>query len=79
MWRGRAGVQVFRKKLHIFIHLDYTKVEFLSCILKKEKKKKRDLKLKRGFQGKRERLKNSKIIFLKIKINYGVTLYLAYD
>ena len=79
MWGARAGVQVFRRKFHIFIHLDYTKVEFLSCILKKEKKKKRDLKLKRGFQGKRERLKNSKIIFKKIKINYGVTLYLAYD
>ena len=79
MWGVRVGVQVFRRKLHIFIHLDLTKVEFLSCILKKEKKKKRDLKLKRGFQGKRERLKNSKIIFLKIKNNYGVTLYLAYD
>ena len=28
----RAEVQVFKKKVHTHIHLDYTRIEFLSCI-----------------------------------------------
>ena len=39
VWGVRVGVQVSKKEFHIHIHLDYDRVEFLSCI-KKEKKKK---------------------------------------
>ena len=38
VWEVRAGVQIFRRKLHTYIHLDYVRVEFLSYI-KKEKNK----------------------------------------
>ena len=34
MWGVRAGIQVSRKELHTHIHLDYVKVEILSCIKK---------------------------------------------
>ena len=33
---ARVGVQVSRRKFHTHIHLDYTRVEFLSCIIKKK-------------------------------------------
>ena len=36
MWGVRAGVQVSRRELHTYIHLDYVRVEFLSCIKKKK-------------------------------------------
>ena len=35
MWEARVGVQVSRNEFHIHIHLDYDKVDFLSCIKKK--------------------------------------------
>ena len=37
VWEVSAGVQVFRKELYTYIHLDYVRVEFLSCIKKKKK------------------------------------------
>ena len=37
MWEARVGVQVSRKEFHTYIHLDYDKVDFLSCIKKKKK------------------------------------------
>ena len=37
---AKAGVQVSRRELHTYIHLNYVRVEFLSC-----KKKSLDLKL----------------------------------
>ena len=37
VWEVRAEVQVFRKEFHTHIHLDYVRVEILSC--KKKKKK----------------------------------------
>ena len=42
----RAEVQVCRRELHTHIHLDYARIEFLSCIyiyiyIKKKKKRKR--------------------------------------
>ena len=37
VWGVKVGVQVFKKKLHTYIHLNYVRVEFLSC--KKKKKK----------------------------------------
>ena len=37
----RAKIQVFKKELYTHIHLDYTRVEIISCIyILKEKKKK---------------------------------------
>ena len=36
MWEARVGVQVSRKEFHTHIHLDYDKVDFLSCIKKKK-------------------------------------------
>ena len=39
VWRARAGVQVSRRELYTHIHLDYTRVEILSCIRKKKKSK----------------------------------------
>ena len=36
MWEARVGVQVSRKEFHTYIHLDYDKVDFLSCIKKKK-------------------------------------------
>ena len=41
MWEARVRFQVFRKEFHTHIHLDWTRVEFLSCKKKKKKKKKR--------------------------------------
>ena len=38
LWRVRTGIQVFRNELHIHIHLDYVRVEFLSYLKKKKKK-----------------------------------------
>ena len=37
MWEARAEVQVSSREFHTHIHLDYARVEFLSC--KKKKKK----------------------------------------
>ena len=37
--RARTEVQVSKKELHIYIHLDQTSLEFLSCIKKKKEKK----------------------------------------
>ena len=37
VWGIRTEVQVFMRKLHTHIHLDYVKVEILSCIKKKKK------------------------------------------
>ena len=34
----RTEVQVSRREFHTHIHLDYVRVEFLSCIKKKKKK-----------------------------------------
>ena len=31
VWSVRVKIQVFRKKLHTHIHLNYVRVEFLSC------------------------------------------------
>ena len=36
VWREKTGVQVFRRKLHSHIHLDYTRIEFY---LSQKKKK----------------------------------------
>ena len=36
VWSVRAGVQVSKRELYTHIHLDYVRVEILSCI-KKEK------------------------------------------
>ena len=35
---ARFGVQVFRREIHTYIHLDYVRVEILSYIKKKKKK-----------------------------------------
>ena len=45
VWDKRTGAQVFIRELHIYIHLDQTSVEFLSCIKKKKKKKNNEDKL----------------------------------
>ena len=37
VWGVRVGVQVSRRELHTYIHLDYVRVEFLYCIKKKKK------------------------------------------
>ena len=39
VWGVRAGVQVTRRELHTYIHLNWVRVEFLSCKKKKKKKK----------------------------------------
>ena len=36
VWGVRAEIQVFKRKLHIQIHLDYARVEILSCIKKRK-------------------------------------------
>ena len=36
VWEARAEVQVFMREFHTHIHLDYVRVEILSC--KKKKK-----------------------------------------
>ena len=38
VWGVRVGIQVFRKEFHTYIHLNYIRVEFLSCIKKKKMK-----------------------------------------
>ena len=38
MQEARVRVQIFRRKFHIYIHLDQAKVEILSCKKKKKKK-----------------------------------------
>ena len=35
MWGARVGIQVFKREFHTYIHLDYARVKFLSCIKKK--------------------------------------------
>ena len=35
VWGVRAGIQVSRRELHTHIHLDYVRVEILSCIKNK--------------------------------------------
>ena len=35
--RARGGVQIFKREFHIHIHLDYARIEFLSCIKIKNK------------------------------------------
>ena len=35
----KVGVQVFKRKFHTHLHLDYAKLEFLSCKKKKDKTK----------------------------------------
>ena len=32
MWGIRVEVQVYKRELHTHIHIDYIRVEFLSCI-----------------------------------------------
>ena len=44
MWRVKVGVQVSRREFHTYIHLDYARIEILSCIKKKKKKKKKKIK-----------------------------------
>ena len=34
VWEARVGIQVSKRELHTHIHLDYAKIEFLSCIKK---------------------------------------------
>ena len=34
VWVARAGVQVSRREFHTHIHLDYVRLEILSCIKK---------------------------------------------
>ena len=46
VWGVSAGIQVFRRELHTHIHLNYTKVEFLSCIKKNKNKNKNENMLK---------------------------------
>ena len=36
VWRAIVGIQVSKREFHTHIHLDWTKVEFLFCILKKK-------------------------------------------
>ena len=36
VWGARARVQVSKREFHTHIHLDYTKVEILFCIKKKD-------------------------------------------
>ena len=31
VWGARAGIQIFRRKLYTHIHLNYVRIEFLSC------------------------------------------------
>ena len=38
MWGVRARVQVYRRGLYTYIHLDYVRIKFLSCINKINKK-----------------------------------------
>ena len=38
MWGVKVGVQVPNREIHTHIHLDYSKVEFLSCIKKLKSK-----------------------------------------
>ena len=38
VWRVRAEIQFFKRELHTYIHLDYVKVKFLSCIYILKKK-----------------------------------------
>ena len=40
----RAEVQVSRRKLHIYIHLDYARIKIISYIKKKRKKKEKKMK-----------------------------------
>ena len=35
-WRARFGIQVSKNEFYTHIHLDYVRVEFLSCIKKKK-------------------------------------------
>ena len=37
VWGVRVRVQVFRREIHTHIHLDYAKIEILSCIKKIKK------------------------------------------
>ena len=46
VWGVSAGIQVSRRELHTHIHLNYTKVEFLSCIKKNKNKNKNENTLK---------------------------------
>ena len=36
-WMARFGIQVSKNEFYTHIHLDYVRVEFLSCIKKKKK------------------------------------------
>ena len=49
MWMARVGVQVSRSEFHTHIHLNYAKVQFLYCIKKIKKKKKRSNNKERKF------------------------------
>ena len=37
MWGKMVGVQVSKKDIHTYIHLDWDRVEILSCIKKNDK------------------------------------------
>ena len=37
VWGVKAGVQVFRREFHTYIHLDYIRVEIISSIKNKNK------------------------------------------
>ena len=39
VWEKSDRVQVLRRELHTHIHLDYVRVEIISCIKKKTQKK----------------------------------------
>ena len=43
VWEPRTGIQVSRREIYTYIHLDYARVEILFC--KKEKKKEKEKKM----------------------------------
>ena len=73
MWEARVGVQVSRKEFHTHIHLDYDKVDFLSCIKKKKLTlllmKKKINKHPKGIDSPKKEKKMLKIFYGKIKDN----------
>ena len=58
VWGVRVGIQVFRRKFHTHRHLDYIRVEFLSCIKRKKLKIKISFSWCGGFKEKCYNQKN---------------------
>jgi len=38
VWGARVKIQVFKREFHTYIHLNYSRIEFLSCIEKNKKR-----------------------------------------